>query len=112
MTTLSLPLTLYFKSFLSATVGSAAAEKVFRYSLRSTEYRELNNNNEERTELDYDLAHFFYPSLGIFRGLVSSGFAEEEAGELVFAMWEFAPAGFKERPWANSHIAPDNSLFG
>ena len=90
---MNISLALYFKSFLSTAVGSSLAEKLTHLAFD-------RRAEEASTELDHDLASFFYPSLGILRGLVSLGFAEEEAGELVFTMWEFAPAGFKERPWA------------
>ena len=96
MRTLTTPLALYCKSYLAAVIGPETAEEVIRYSFSFS--AKMDEGEEETTELDDDLALFFYPVLGILRGLVREGFTEEEAEEIVAEMLEFAPEELKRRP--------------
>ena len=96
MRTLSKPLALYCKTYLVATIGTETAEKVIRYSFHFS--AKMDEGEEDAAELDNDLALFFYPMLGILRGLVKAGFSEEEAEAIVSDMLEFAPEELKKRP--------------
>ena len=41
--------------------------------------------------------HCFYPTLGFLRGLIYTGFSEEDAVEIKPAMWEFAPEEMRSK---------------
>ena len=88
--TLSTPLALYCKSYLAVAIGSGTADQVMRYSYSFT--ARMDESDETDNDLQEELNCFFYPTLGILRGLVAAGFSEEEAEEIVMAMWDFAPA--------------------
>ena len=100
MRTLSTPLALFCRSYLVVAIGSDTAEEVMRYSYS---FMAKMDEGETRTELENDLAYFFYPTLGILRGLISVGYSEDTAEEIVSDMWDFAPDGLKKRPWASYH---------
>lgn len=94
MRTLSTPLALYYKSYLAVAIGSTLAEKVIRYSYAFSARMDEGEMTEGEEQLEKELPSFFYPTLGILRGLVIVGFSEEEAEELVADMVEFAPPEF------------------
>ena len=101
MRTLSTPLALYYKSYLAVAIGSTLADKVIRYSYafsaRMDEATTAGVREESEDDLQQTLSSFFYPTLGILRGLVKAGFSEEEAEELVTDMIGFAPAELRTR---------------
>lgn len=81
------------------------ADKVIRYSFSfsakmdeaATAGEVITAGVDEQTDLNQTLQSFFYPTLGILRGLIKSGFSEEDAEEIVSSMLEFAPAGLSRR---------------
>ena len=100
LTPLSTPLALYYKSYLAVAIGSTLADKVIRYSYafsaRMDEAPERVDmlttvGVDKQADLQQTLQSFFYPTLGILRGLVRAGFPEEEAEDLITSMLDFAP---------------------
>ena len=106
MRVLSTPLALYCKSYLAATIGPETAEKAIRYSFifsagmdegRVPIPLDEGRGGDNFTQLEQDLTLFFYPMLGILRGLVRAGYSEEVAEEIVVNMLEFAPEEMTRR---------------
>ena len=100
LTPLSTPLALYYKSYLAVAIGSTLADKVIRYSFAfSARMDEVPDRVDMAgvNDLHQTLQSFFYPTLGILRGLVRAGFPEEEAEDLITSMLDFAPAELKHR---------------
>ncbi len=94
MRTLSTPLMIYCKSYLAVSIGTNLANDVIRYSFS---FSTRMDEGEAESELERDLASFFYPILGILRGLLSAGFSEEDAEEIVISMLDFAPVELRKR---------------
>ena len=74
----------------------------YSFSAKMDEHMEPEMETEQDREPDQDpslaeiLSCFFYPTLGILKGLVYTGF-EEVTEEIITAMWEFAPAEMWKR---------------
>lgn len=102
LTPLSTPLALYYKSYLAVAIGSTVADRVIRYSYAFSARMDEGTTagvgegtapslDDESDDLQNTLQSFFYPTLGILRGLAKAGFTEEDAEEIVADMVEFAP---------------------